>query len=108
MKQTFLVKHAVGGRAFLDSAKQNVAYTVDPFGDGWKFTAKVPWSDRVEELLAHRTELNVFVFKEFDDRPTLKTWYYVGEGPVEYDPDRSELTIVAASRIEYDPHQYSV
>lgn len=107
MKQTFLVKHAVGGRMFIDSNSQDVPYTIVSYGEGWRFSVNVPWSGKIEELLACKDELNVFVFQEFDDQPTLKTWYYVKDGPVEYDTDKSSLTIVAASRIEYYPHQYS-
>lgn len=107
MKQTLLVKHAVGGRMFIDSNKQAVPYTVVPHGDGWKFTVSVPWSGAIEELLACKNELNVFIFREYDDQPTLKTWYYVKNGPVEYDSDQASLTIIADSRIEYYPHLYS-
>ncbi|CAM4038009.1 hypothetical protein L1N85_06925 [Paenibacillus alkaliterrae] len=107
MKQTFLVKHAVGGRMFIDSNKQELKYTFAPQGEGWLFMVDVPWSEAIEELLARKNELNVFVFQEFDDRPTLKTWYYVKDGPVEYSADQSRLTIVADSRIEYYPHLYS-
>lgn len=107
MKQTLLVKHAVGGRMFIDSNKQAVAYTVDPHGDGWRFTIDVAWSEVIEELLSRKEELNVFIFQEFDDQPTLKTWYYVKNGPVEYNSDQARLTIVADSRIEYYPHLYS-
>lgn len=32
MKQTFLVKHAVGGRMFIDSNKLEVPYTLVPQG----------------------------------------------------------------------------
>lgn len=107
MKQTFLVKHAVGGRMFIDSTKEYVSYTLHPHGDGWKFTVDLPWSGMIEELLKHKEELNVFVFKHFDDEPTLKTWYYVKDGPVEYDQEQGVLTIYAASSIPYYPHLYS-
>jgi len=108
MRQTFLVKHAVGGRMFFDSNKQDFPYTVVPHGNGWRFTVNMPWSKEIEELLAHKEELNVFVFREYDDQPTLKTWYYIKDGPVEYDAEQESLTIVADSRIEYFPHEYSV
>ncbi|MNE94510.1 hypothetical protein D3C80_1924810 [compost metagenome] len=78
-----------------------------PEQEGWKFTVQVPWSEAIEELLALKSELNVFVFQEFEDQPTLKTWYYVNNGPVEYDSEQASLTIVADSRIEYYPHLYS-
>jgi hypothetical protein len=92
---------------FIDSSKQDVPYTLVPHGDGWQFTVQVPWSDAIGELLACKDELNVFVFQQFDDRPTLKTWYYVKNGPVEYDKEQAILTIVADSKIEYYPHLYS-
>ncbi|MEV5029834.1 hypothetical protein [Paenibacillus sp. LPE1-1-1.1] len=108
MKQTFQVKHAVGGRMIIDSNKHDVSYTLVPQGQGWKFTVSVPWGPMIEELLAHKEELNVFVFQEFDDQPTLKTWYYIKDGTVEFDAAESKLTIIADSRIEYYPHEYSV
>lgn len=108
MKKTFQVKHAVGGRMFIDSNKQDIPYTLVQQGEGWRFTVNVPWSENIEALLALKQELNVFIFQEFDDEPTLKTWYYVKDGPVEYDAELSSLTIVADSRIEYYPHEYSV
>jgi hypothetical protein len=107
MKQTFLVKHAIGGRAFIDTNKDEVSYTVASDGEGWLFTVEVAWGEAVAELLAHKDELNVFIFKEYDDQPTLKTWYYVKQGSVVYDADQGALKIAAQSRIEYYPHQYS-
>ncbi|OMF37261.1 hypothetical protein BK133_06570 [Paenibacillus sp. FSL H8-0548] len=108
MKKTFQVKHAVGGRMFIDTNKQHIPYTLVQHGEGWIFTVDVPWSEAIKELLAHKQELNVFIFQEFDDQPTLKTWYYVKDGPVEYDTEHNRLTIAADSRIEYYPHEYSV
>jgi hypothetical protein len=108
MKKTFQVKHAVGGRMFIDTNKEDIPYTLDQHGKGWRFTVNVPWSESIERLLALKQELNVFIFQEFDDQPTLKTWYYVKNGPVEYNAESSSLTIVADSRIEYYPHEYSV
>ncbi len=108
MKETFLVKHAVGGRAFIDTGKEALNYTVTPDGDGWLFTAEVAQGKAIEELLAHKNELNVFIFKEYEDQPTLKTWYYVKQGTVAYDAGKGILTIGAQSSIEYYPHEYSV
>lgn len=108
VKQTLLVKHAVGGRMFIDSNRQDVSFMVEIDGDGWLFDIRVSWSADIEELLAWKDELNVFIFKEYDDQPTLKTWYYVGQGPVEYDKQSQRLAIRAESSIEYYPHEYSV
>lgn len=107
MKQTFLIKHAVGGRTFIDSSKQDIRYEVSPQGEGWLFTVDVPHSDTVEEILALKDELNVFIFREYKDKPTLKIWYYVENGTVRYDEEQGRLTIAASSCIEYYPHEYS-
>ncbi|MGO4545252.1 hypothetical protein AB4Z29_10660 [Paenibacillus sp. 2TAB23] len=108
MKQTFQVKHAIGGRMFIDSNKHGVPYTQEAQGQGWRFTAHVPDGPMLQEVLAHKHELNVFIFQEYEDQPTLKTWYYIKDGQVEYDADKGILTIIADSRIEYYPHEYSV
>lgn len=107
MKQTLLIKHAVSGRLFFDSRRSDIPYTVEPSGYGWLFQIETVWNDTVEELLRRKDELNVFIFKEYVDQPILKTWYYVKDGPVEYDKERKLLTIRASSRIEYYPHEYS-
>lgn len=106
MKETFIVKHAVGGQIFIDTGKRPLDYKLEQEGAGWRFTVATPRSDAIEELLRLKDELNVFVFHEYDDRPTKKTWYYVQDGPVGYDERRGELTIVAASRIEYVPDAF--
>ncbi|MFC5703082.1 hypothetical protein ACFPVX_17470 [Cohnella faecalis] len=106
MKETFIVKHAVGGEIYIDTAKRAVDYRVEPAGAGWTFTVHSPLVPELEEILRMKDELNVFIFREYDDRPTVKTWYYVGDGPVKYDPERGELTIAASSHIEYVPDSY--
>ncbi|MGG1550341.1 hypothetical protein [Paenibacillus ferrarius] len=107
MKETFLVKHAVGGRAFIDTGKQPVPYAWQQEGDRWTFTVKVEPS-AVTELLKWKDELNVFVFQEFADAPTRKLWFYVVDDAVKYDEAKQELTIVAISNITYIPDQFSV
>ncbi|ALS22933.1 MULTISPECIES: hypothetical protein [Paenibacillus] len=103
MKETLLVKHAVGGRTFIDTGKQSVEYKLEQSGDNYKFTLSVPPDSNVEEILRWKSELNVFVFYESDDQPTKKVWFYVKDGPVAYDPQNKQLTIVAQSKIEYVP-----
>ncbi|MCR2805214.1 hypothetical protein [Paenibacillus soyae] len=107
MKQTLLIKHAVSGRLFYDSRKSEIRYAVGEADGGWMFRIETERDQTVEELLKRKDELNVFIFREYDDQPTLKTWYYVGNGPVQYDDKQSLLTIYAGSRIEYYPHEYS-
>lgn len=107
MKETLLVKHAVGGRTFIDTSKHSVEYKLEGAGEGWRFILNTPLDSNIEEILKWKSELNVFVFHEFDDQPTKKVWYYVKDGPVAYDPQNEQLTIVAASRIEYVPDLFS-
>jgi hypothetical protein len=106
MKETFLVKHAVGGRTFIDTGKTPVDYEVEPQGEGWRFTVNTPLDANVQEILNWKEELNVFIFQEFESQPTRKNWFYVNEGPVEYDEAQQRLTIVARSKIEYVPDEF--
>lgn len=106
-KETFIVKNAVGGMIYIDTGKSPVDYRLDALEDGgWLFTIRTERSAAVEEILRFRQELNVFVFREDEGRSTVKTWYYVGDGPVEYDEAGGRLTIRAASKIEYIPDMY--
>ncbi|MBD0379436.1 hypothetical protein [Paenibacillus sedimenti] len=107
MKETFLVKHAVGGRSFIDTAKQPLPYAFKQDGDNWVFKVQTAKSEIIDELLKWKDELNVFVFQVFENEPTRKVWFYVNEGPVYYDEASSHLVIVAQSRIEYIPDQFS-
>lgn len=106
MKETFIIKHAVGGKIYLDTSKRALDYRIVPAGEGWHIAVQVPFGDEIREILDVKKELNVFLFREYDDRPTLKTWYYVSDGPVDYDEERGILTITAASSIEYVPDHF--
>ncbi|MGR7946913.1 hypothetical protein ACU063_20900 [Paenibacillus sp. M.A.Huq-81] len=105
--QTLLIKHAVSGRTFFDSRREDVSYLVEESGDGWLFRIEHVQGDTAEAVNRFKAELNVFIFKEFEDEPVLKTWYYVQDGPVHYDEEQRELCIYAGSKIEYYPHHYS-
>lgn len=107
MIQTLLVKHAVSGRIFIDSSQETVEYEVMPNGEGWLLSIAIPWQSKLEELMLVKEELNVFIFYQAPNEPTLKTWYYVKEGPVQYDHLHSRLLIHTQSKIEYYPHEYS-
>ncbi len=106
MKETLLVKHAVGGRTFIDTGKQFVEYHLEKVEEKWHFVIKIPFGPIVKEILTWKDELNVFLFHEFENQPTKKTWYYVKDGPVTYNEQQQELTIVAHSRIEYVPDEF--
>lgn len=107
MKETLLVKHAVGGRTFIDSSKQDVDYRVERGEAGWLFRLNVPFDAVVEEILQWKDELNVFLFHEAEGELTKKTWFYVKDNPVQYDPENGCLTIMAEAQIEYVPERFS-
>ncbi len=107
MKETLLVKHAVGGRSFIDTGKSPLDYEVEKTAaDGWVFRISTAMNPAVEQILEWKRELNVFLFQEFADQPTKKIWFYVSDGPVTYDAQAGVLTIEAKSRIEYVPDEY--
>ncbi|MBN2981119.1 MULTISPECIES: hypothetical protein [Paenibacillaceae] len=109
MKETFIVKHAVGGKIFIDTGKRPVPYKLEEKADGgYRFTVTTPRGPEIEELLELARELNVFVFRDYseENEPTIKTWFYVKDGPVAYDDGRQALTIDAESKIEYVPDRY--
>ncbi|MEO3945913.1 hypothetical protein [Gorillibacterium sp. CAU 1737] len=105
--EKLLIKHGVGGRTFVDSSQDpEIQYRVEPDGEGWLFTIGIAPSSAVVQILEWRQELNVFLFRDYPNRPTVKCWYYVLNGPVEYHRDREELVIRADSRIEYVPDEF--
>ncbi|GGI46809.1 hypothetical protein GCM10008018_18930 [Paenibacillus marchantiophytorum] len=107
MKEVFLVKHAVGGRAFIDTGKHPVPYVWNKIDDHWVFTVQIAREEDIAELLKWKNELNVFVFQEIENEPTKKIWFYAGDDSVHYSADKGELTIVATSQIIYVPEQFS-
>lgn len=106
MKEQFLVKHAVGGRTFLDTNQTPVPYTCKQEGDAWVFAVELPRNEAVEDILRWKEELNVFLFRTYADQPTKKIWFYVKDGPVDYDDAAGQLRITAQSRIEYVPDSF--
>ncbi|MEC0227866.1 hypothetical protein [Paenibacillus alba] len=107
MKETFLVKHAVGGRAFIDTGKNPIPYTWKQVEEQWIFTVQIEKAENIAELLKWKNELNVFIFQEIENEPTKKLWFYVGDDSVHYAEETGELTIVAKSQIVYIPEQFS-
>lgn len=101
--ETFLVKHAVGGRTLIDTGKSPVEYLLKQDEGQWVFHIRMPQGEALEQILTWKKELNVFVFREMPGEPTVKSWFYVGDGPVTYDAEQERLTIHARSRIDYVP-----
>ncbi|MEX1029275.1 MAG: hypothetical protein WDZ91_04415 [Paenibacillaceae bacterium] len=108
MKEVLLVKHAVGGRTFIHSGQSSAAYSVTRNGDNWTIAVQITPDVDIQELLHWKDELNVFVFQEFEDQPTIKIWFYVKDGPVTYDEQLRQLTIHAESRIDYVPSEFGI
>ncbi|SFF13679.1 hypothetical protein SAMN04487969_11512 [Paenibacillus algorifonticola] len=106
MKETLLIKHAVGGRTFVDSSKHGVHYHIGQAADLWAFTVTTPPELDLGNLLAWKEELNVFLFQEHEDKPTVKIWFYVQEQSVSFQADERKLAFKAKAMIEYIPHNY--
>ncbi|SFF22024.1 hypothetical protein SAMN05216378_5532 [Paenibacillus catalpae] len=107
MNETLLIKHAVGGRTFVDSSKQPVPYEVAHEAGQWQFTVHTPQHAGIDEILKWKQELNVFIFRAYNDgRPTLKIWYSVAADTVKYDAAGEKLTFAASSCIEYVPEEF--
>lgn len=106
MKETLIIKHAVMGRIYVDTNKRPLDYQVEERDGGYRFTVTAPLDEDMKELLAMKHELNVFIFREYEDCPTVKTWFYVKDGPVEYDETSGALHVRAESKIEYRPDDF--
>ncbi len=108
MKEILLVKHAVGGRTFIHSEQTPAIYSVTADGEAWTITVQITPMVDIKEILQWKEELNVFLFQEFEDQPTLKIWFYVKDGPVTYDEQLQQLTIHAEARIDYLPSEFGI
>ena len=107
MEGRLLIKHAVGGRTFLDSAKTPVPFVVrERAGGGWSFEAQVPSGPAIAELLKWKRELNLFVFEEHL-QPVVKHWFYVEPDAVAYAEATGTLRLGASSKLDYVPDQFS-
>jgi hypothetical protein len=107
MQGRLLIKHAVGGRTFLDSVKTGTKFEVTELGNGggWRFHVNTS-GDAVGEILRWREELNLFIFEE-DRDPVVKHWFYVVADRVNYDETSGLLRLEASSELEYVPDTYT-
>lgn len=106
MSNRLLIKHAVGGRVFIDSDREEVTFTYEWEADRWRFSIQIPLTSGVEQLLLWKEELNLFVFSKPQSGAEVKRWFYVNEGKAEYDEAQQTLTIVAADSITYKPNEF--
>lgn len=102
------MKHAVGGRTFIHSGQLPTDYSVTGNGDKWTIAVQITPEVDIHEILRWKEELNVFLFQEFVDKPTIKIWFYVKKGTVTYDEQLTQLIIHAESRINYVPSEFGI
>lgn len=107
MSERLLIKHAIGSRTFLDSAEGPLEFLQEQRENGFVFTIFVHKHAGVEEILRLKRELNLFIFHEENGVSAQKTWYYIGDGDVEYNEDRETLVVQAQSQISYNPAEFS-
>ncbi|RXZ79977.1 hypothetical protein EBB07_20690 [Paenibacillaceae bacterium] len=105
MGESLIIKHAVGGRVFIDTGKSPLPYQLVRSDSGW--TMEVHTSPAaIAELLKWRDELNVFLFHTVSGQPNKKIWFYVQEGAVRYDEKSEILYLSGESAIEYDTEAF--
>ncbi|WP_201004636.1 hypothetical protein [Paenibacillus glycanilyticus] len=106
----FLIKHAVGGRTFVDTdANPQVQFVVKALDKGRKqITVYLPaeLEPEIAELLKWRQELNVFIFDELENGLQQKTWFYSGDGDLHYNETDRVLNIGSSRDIRYLPSNF--
>lgn len=108
MREELVLKHMVGGRTFIQTRKDKLNYTVLPNGDHWEIAIHLSPEVDIQEILKWKRELNLVLFQEFNEQPTNKIWLYTKNKIVQYHEQSRLLTIIAESRIEYIPCNYSM
>lgn len=105
-----LIKHAVGGRTFVDSdANRHIRFEWQAIDQGkTRITVHLPseMEDEIGELLRWKHEWNVFIFEELDNGLQQKTWFYSGAGDLRYNEAGKALTIDSSRAIRYLPSDY--
>ncbi|SDW09511.1 hypothetical protein [Paenibacillus sp. CF384] len=106
----FLIKHAIGGRTFVDTQDNpHIQFEVKDQDTGRKqITVYIPMEMEMEihELLKWRQELNVFIFDELENGLQQKTWYYSGDGDLHYNETDRVLSISSSRDIRYLPSNF--
>lgn len=110
MMARLLIKHAVGGRTFVDSdANPQIQFEMQAqHEDKALITAHLPeeMEQQIAELLKWKQELNVFIFDELDDGRQQKTWFYSGDGDLNYNGAARVLQIGSSRVIRYLPSNF--
>lgn len=93
------IRHAIGGRLFLDTEKHQAPFQLEHADGFWRFTLHVKEDADAEDIVRHRHELNLFLIEEGELHK--KSWFYSRDGLVEYDKEAGTLLILADSRMDY-------
>lgn len=104
MKQPhFYIRHTIGSRLLLDSITHGITYDVHPHMGKWKFVIALHGaSDRVEDILRFKGELNLFIAETMEDGKLQKWWYYDSREPeIEFDKENNTVTMIVDSRKGY-------
>ncbi|MBM7569052.1 hypothetical protein [Paenibacillus sacheonensis] len=105
-----VIKHAVGGRTFVDSdANQQVRFEIKKLDMGTTLIiAHLPegLDKDVAELLKWKQELNIFIFEVLYDGREQKTWFYTGDGDIQYNETERILRLGSSREIRYLPSNY--
>ncbi|WP_400162687.1 hypothetical protein ACAF76_004380 [Brevibacillus sp. TJ4] len=106
LQERLLIKHAVGGRTFIDTSIEPADYRLEQSEHGWKLVLHRNYDEIMAEICKWKDELNLFLFLREEGEPEKKIWFYVEQGAVSYDSEQQRLTIVGTSRIEYVPERF--
>ncbi|WP_066307472.1 hypothetical protein [Bacillus sp. FJAT-29814] len=86
-----LIRHSIGSRLFY----QTDEYEIHPEHDKWVIFMKVSDEDS-KDIIKFKEELNLF-----DVEKNQKTWYYTSDGNVEFNKEKSTITIIVDHKTVY-------
>ncbi|WP_010284885.1 hypothetical protein [Bacillus timonensis] len=86
-----LIRHAIGSRLFY----QTDEYDILPEQDKWVMSIKIS-EEKAKEIIKFKEELNLF-----DVEKNQKTWYYTSAANVEFNKEKSTITIIADHKTVY-------
>jgi hypothetical protein len=86
-----LIRHSIGSRLFY----QTDEYDIHPEQDKWVISIKIS-EENAKEIIKFKEELNLF-----DVEKNQKTWYYTSGANVEFNKEKSTITIIADHKTVY-------
>jgi hypothetical protein len=101
--QNMYIRNVFGGKSLLDAKRDNVHYEIESVPGGWSFKIAIQDKLMINEILKFKSDLNIFVTIEQQDKPHQKWWYYPKDGRVEYSEQDKLLSILCESKLAYTP-----